>query len=84
MNDIVFWAIWILVGILMLIFYAKRKKSLKSTLFGMVTGVSSLLLLHYFGEGLGYQPSLNLFNTMTALILGVPGVIMMLIINKFF
>ncbi len=84
MDEIMFWAVWALVGIIMLVFYAKRKHSLKSTFFGMVTGVSALLLLHYFGGGLGYQPNLNLFNTMTALVLGVPGVIMMLIINKFF
>ncbi|NLK70732.1 MAG: hypothetical protein GX286_04755 [Clostridiales bacterium] len=83
MDNLIFWAAWALAGIIMLVFYAKRKKSLKSTLFGMLTGVSALLLLHYFGGGLGYQPSLNLFNTMTALVLGVPGVIMMLIINIF-
>jgi hypothetical protein len=49
----------------------------------MGSGMAALLVLHYFGESINFAPELSLFNTMTALILGVPGVIMMLTINLF-
>lgn len=84
MNDFLFWAVWAAAGIVMIAFYAKRKHTVKSALSGMLSGAAALLLLHYFGDNIGYQPSLNLFNTMTALVLGVPGVIIMFIINRFF
>lgn len=83
MSDILFYGIWILAGLIMLIYYTKRKNTFLSSVIGMGTGLLALLALHYFGSGIGYVPALSLFNTATALILGVPGVIMMLVINVF-
>ncbi|GHU54377.1 hypothetical protein FACS1894132_08920 [Clostridia bacterium] len=82
MNDIVFYGIWVIVGLIMLVYYAKRKRTLTSSIVGMGSGMVALLLLHYFGESINFTPELSLFNTMTALILGVPGVIMMIVVNK--
>jgi hypothetical protein len=64
-------------------YYARRKHTFKSVLLGMGSGAAALLLLHYFGAPLGYQPELGLFNMSTALVLGVPGVALIFIVNKF-
>lgn len=78
-----FYGIWVLSGLLMLIYYTRRKNTFLSSIIGMGTGLMALLALHYFGGSIGYAPSLSLFNTATALILGVPGVLMMLFVNIF-
>jgi hypothetical protein len=83
MSDIVFYGIWVIVGIIMLVYYTKRKRTLMSSIIGMGSGMAALLILHYFGSGINFTPELSMFNTMTALILGVPGVVLMLVINLF-
>jgi hypothetical protein len=82
MTDIVFWGIWAVAGIAMLIYYTKRKHTFVSSICGMGLGMIGLVILHYFGDVVGYAPELSMFNTMTALILGVPGVILMLVVNR--
>ena len=84
MNETIFKAIWIVAGIIMLIFYSKRKHTVRSALSGMLSGCVALVLLHYFGGSLGYAPPVNLFNTAVALILGVPGTVMIMAVNIFF
>ena len=81
MNDYIFKIIWIVIGIIMLRIYAKRKSTIKSVLFGMVSGGTALISLHYFGGYIGFSPPLNLFNTMVSLLLGIPGVALILISN---
>lgn len=83
MNDIIFKGIWILTGIIMLRYYAKRKHTIKSAFFGMLSGGTALILMHYFGSHVGFSPSLNLFNTMVSLVLGIPGVILITAVNMF-
>jgi hypothetical protein len=83
MNDIVFYGIWAVVSIIIFVYYVKRKRSFVSSVVGMGTGMIALLIMHFFGSTIGYSPQLNLFNTMTALVLGVPGVIMMTVVNIF-
>lgn len=83
MNDIIFKGIWILAGIIMLRYYAKRKHTIKSVFFGMLSGGTVLVLMHYFGNHIGFTPPLNLFNTMVSLVLGIPGVILITAVNMF-
>ncbi|MDR0918940.1 MAG: pro-sigmaK processing inhibitor BofA family protein [Oscillospiraceae bacterium] len=82
MNDFIFYGIWAVIGLIMLLYYAKRKKTFISSVLGMGSGMAALLVLHYFGESINFAPELSMFNTLTALILGVPGVIMMIIVNR--
>lgn len=84
MNDYIFKFIWIAIGIIMLRIYAKRKSTIKSALFGMLSGGAALILLHYFGGYIGFSPPLNLFNTMVSLLLGIPGLTLIVIANYFF
>lgn len=83
MNDVIFKAIWVLLGIIMLRYYAKRKHTVKSAFFGMLSGGTVLVIMHYFGSHIGFSPPLNLFNTMISLVLGVPGVILISAVNLF-
>lgn len=83
MYGIIYKAVWILMGIVMLVYYAKRKHTVRSAFGGMASGASALILLHYFGEYAGYAPPLNLFNTAVSLVLGIPGAVLVTAVNYF-
>lgn len=83
MNDIIFWSIWAVLGIIMLIFYGRTKKPFKNALIGMILGGIALVGVHFVGDGIGISLTLNLFNTMVSLILGIPGVVMLVVLNVF-
>lgn len=70
----IFWIIWAVAGLIMLLYYAKRKHAFISALFGMGTGAAALIVCHYYGGIIDFQPQLNMFNTMTSLIFGIWGV----------
>ena len=82
METIIFWVIWALVGAIMLAYYAHTRKPFRNALIGMTTGGLGLLGVHFFGETLGIGLALNLLNTMVSLVLGLPGVVMLVIFNK--
>lgn len=81
MDKMIFKGIWIAVGLIMLIYYARRKHTVRSVFFGMLSGCIALVLMHYFGGKLGFAPPVNLFNTAVSLILGVPGVVLIMVVN---
>lgn len=83
MNDLIFKGIWVLAGLIMLRYYAKRKHTVRSALSGMASGGAALMLMHYFGDYIGFTPPLNLFNTAVSLILGIPGVALITCVNLF-
>lgn len=81
MNDMIYKGIWVVSAIIMIIYYARRKHTVRSALSGMLSGGAALLLLHYFGDNLGYSPPVNLFNTAVSLVLGVPGAALIMAVN---
>ncbi len=81
MNDYIFKLIWIVAGLIMLRFYARRKKTIKSAIIGMVSGAAALILLHYYGDNIGFAPPLNLFNTTVSLVMGIPGAALIMAVN---
>lgn len=83
MNELLFKGIWVFVGLAILVYYGKRKHTVRSAVAGMLSGGISLLLLHYFGGSIGYAPPVNLFNTAVALILGIPGTAAIMAANLF-
>lgn len=48
MNDVIFKGIWVLLGIIMLRYYAKRKHTVKSAFFGMLSGGTVLVIMPLF------------------------------------
>lgn len=82
-TDIIFTLIWCILGVVMLVYYSKRKFPVLSGLFGMMSGGGTLLLLHFYGDKIGIITELNFFNTMISLILGIPGVCMLALTEKF-
>ncbi len=57
----------------MLIHYMCSEKPVKTALKGMISGVSGLVLLHFFGVDIGLALPLNTFTVFIALTLGLPG-----------
>ena len=82
-TDIIFTVVWCILGVIMLVYYSKRKHPLLSALFGMASGGGTLLLIHFYGEKIGFAAELNFFNTMISLILGLPGACMVALTEKF-
>ncbi len=64
---------WIFVGLCTLFFYLRHKKRIRAFLLGSMTGLMSLVLLHLFGEGIGFAPTLCTTNLLLSTILGIPG-----------
>ena len=83
MYGIIYKVVWAILGIIMIVYYAKRKHTVSSALIGMTSGAAALVLLHYFGGYIGYAPPLNLFNTAVSLVLGIPGAVLVTAVNFF-
>lgn len=81
MNEVIFWAVWGILGIVMLVYYLRRKHRIRSFLAGAGSGLLALLVVHYGGCFIGYTPALNLLHLIQSLILGVPGVILMIVLH---
>lgn len=81
MYNYIFKGLFAVLGLVMLVYYARRKHTIASALSGMLSGAIALGVLHYFGQEIGYAPPLNLFNTSVSLILGAPGVMLLLAAN---
>lgn len=82
-SDILFTLIWCFAGIIMLIYYTRRKHPLLSAMFGMITGGGSLVLINMYGEKIGIFTEMNFFNTMMSLVLGIPGTVMLILTEQF-
>ncbi len=71
-------------AILLILFYIRQRKRIRCFLLGSISGIASLVLLHFFGDAIGYAPTLCLFNLAVAAFLGVPGVILLYLAEIFF
>lgn len=79
----IFWGIWIVLGLAMLIFYARSRHPVRAALLGMAPGGAALLAAHFWGGALGASLTVNLLHTIAALILGLPGVLMLGVVHLF-
>ena len=80
-TEMVFAAVCAIVIAIMIVYYAKRPNRFISVSFGSATGIVSLLLLCEFGEMIGIDAVLNVFNLAGAVILGLPYTIFIGIMN---
>lgn len=81
MDERIFWMIWGVLGGIMLVYYLRRRHRIRSVLIGAGSGLLALLLVHYGGSLIGYTPALNALHLVQSVILGVPGVILMVVLH---
>lgn len=76
-GQVIFWTVWAITGVCMLIYYARSEKPVVSALKGSLAGISALAAANLWGGAIGLFLSLNLFHIIVALVLGIPGVILL-------
>ena len=81
MESCFLWGALILSGIIMAVYYFKSKRPVRNLFFGVVSGAAGLLLVHYLGSYIGISLPLSGISIAASLILGLPGVIMLVLIN---
>lgn len=74
---------WTFAVLCVLVFYIRCKKRIRAFLLGCVTGITALCLLHWFGDAIGFAPSLNLTNLALSALLGVPGAALVMAVHFF-
>ena len=50
MQEVIFWGIWAVLGLIMLLYYLRRKRRVLSLLVGAGSGLLALLVVHYGGS----------------------------------
>ena len=81
MQEVIFWGIWAVLGLIMLLYYLRRKRRVLSLLVGAGSGLLALLVVHYGGRLVGISPVLNPLHLVQSAVLGVPGVILMVVLH---
>ena len=75
--------IWLVLLFIMLRYYIKKRKPIRFIAFGIFFGLASLIILNIYGYKIGYTVQINVFNIITALILGAPGILLIYAVNAF-
>ena len=81
MQEVICWGIWAVLGLIMLLYYLRRKRRVLSLLVGAGSGLLALLVVHYGGSLVGISPVLNPLHLVQSAVLGVPGVILMVVLH---
>lgn len=68
-------------AVIMLIYYMRSEKPVRSALLGMLSGAAALLIVNHFGGGALPMLPLNGFTAFIALTLGIPGVAAMAVLT---
>lgn len=82
-GKLIFYAICIISAVIMLIYYLRSERPAHSAVLGMGSGAVFLLLLHFFGDYVGFSVPLNFFTGFVSLILGIPGVMILALLIRF-
>lgn len=69
-----YWLLWTLGGLCAILFYLRHRKRIRAFLLGSVTGLTALVLLHFYGGAVGFVPTLCLTNLLVCTVFGIPGV----------
>ena len=75
--------LWCFAGLCALLFYMHHKKRIRAFLLGSITGLTALVLLHCFGDAIGYAPTLSTANLALSALLGVPGTALIMAAHYF-
>lgn len=68
-------------GLIMLRFFMRSERPARSALKSMLSGAAALLAAHYLGVYAGIALQINMFTTIAALLLGIPGVAAMVLVK---
>ena len=79
LRNYFYWLLWIAGILCLLIFYIFHKKRMRAFLLGSSTGLILLFLLHFYGETIGFAPTLCTTNLLTCGIFGIPGVALLIL-----
>ncbi len=74
-----YWLLWGMAILILIIFYIRHTKKIRAFLLGSSTGLTALFLMHFYGEAIGFAPTLCLTNLLTCSILGIPGMILIIL-----
>ncbi|MGN0554087.1 MAG: pro-sigmaK processing inhibitor BofA family protein [Oscillospiraceae bacterium] len=83
LGELIFYLAVVISAIVMLVHYLKSGKPAKTAFFGMSSGAIFLIILHFFGEYVGFSVPLNFFTAVFSLILGIPGVLILALMGHF-
>lgn len=81
LAELIFYGTAAVSAIVMLIYYMKSGKPVKNALLGMLSGTAALAAVHFFGGNIGLALPLNGLTAFAALVFGVPGVVVMCVIE---
>lgn len=81
MEDKIIAAVLAVSALIMIIYYLRKKKPVRHLLFGMSSGLITLIAACLCENYIGCPVAINAVNTATALILGIPGVVMIIILK---
>ena len=81
MQEVIFWGIWAVLGLIMLLYYLRRKRRVLSLLVGAGSGLLALLGGHYGASLVGISPVRNPLHLVQSAVLAVPGVILMVVLH---
>ena len=80
-TEWIFSGICVAVTFIMLIYYLKREKKIISAIVGALTGEAALFIVNKYGNMIGIDIPLNLFNFLGSAVLGAPFVVFLVIMN---
>ena len=80
-RNMIFAAICGVVTLIMAIYYLRREHSVRTLLFGALSGLVALLILNQYGSMFSSWLPLNVFNLAGSAVLGVPFVIILVLLK---
>jgi pro-sigmaK processing inhibitor BofA len=83
MGKALFYVVFALSAAIMLIYCMKSERSAAAAFKGMISGGGLLLAVHFLGGYIGLYLPLNFFTAAVSLILGMPGVMIITLAEKF-
>lgn len=81
LAELIFYGTAVVSAIAILIYYMRSEKPVKNALLGMLSGAIALTAVHFFGGSIGLALPLNGLTAFIALVFGMPGVVIMCIIE---
>ncbi len=69
--------------VLLVVFYIRRRRRIRTFLLGGISGLACLILLHCYGGVIGFTPTLCWFNLCISTFLGIPGVVLLYLAELF-
>lgn len=82
-GKIIFYAAFLIAAVIMICSYMRSEKPARTAFTGMASGAAALLAAHFGGGYIGLYLPLNFFTAVISLVLGVPGVLIMTLAEKF-